>query len=141
MKKMGTYKGLPVYLLMYSYEYQAIESNEEKFFVAEGVLFYKGVRLGTVKGNQLYDFDEAKFNELRAKGWYQDGAEMLGRVTATAETRPQVEEKPEYEVPETGCGKSLVDDFMASWKDNIDSEIAKLQITMKAMEEEVRARD
>lgn len=140
MKKMGTYKGLPVYLLMYSNEYQALESNEEKFFVAEGVLFYKGVRLGVVKGNQLYDFDEAKFNELRAKGWYKDGADLLAKVTATAETRPQEEEKPEYEVPETDCGKSLVDDFMASWRDNIDSEVAKLQASLKVMEEEIRAR-
>ena len=135
MKKMGTFKGLPVYLLLYNHEYQAIECSDEKFFVAEGVLFYKGVRLGTVKGTQLCDFDEAKFNELRAKGWYQDGAEMLGKVTATAETRPQVEEKPVYEVPETDCGTSLVDDFMESWSNNIDGEIAKLKLAVSAMGE------
>ena len=76
--------------------------------------------------------DEDLFNELRRKSWDDDRAKMLAHVTGSAETRPQEEEKPEYEVPETGCGNSLVDDFMASWRDNIDSEIAKLQVAMEA---------
>lgn len=141
MVKMGTFRGIPVYILQYSHEYQAIESNEEKMYVCEGRLFYHGIKVGTVVGTSLKEFDEDIFNELRAKGWYQDGAEMLGKVTATvnAETRPQEEEKPEYEVPETGCGTSLVDDFMASWSDNIDNEVAKLQLSMREMEEEIRA--
>lgn len=140
MVKMGTFKGIPVYVLQYSHEYQAIESGEEQMYVCEGKLFYRGIVIGSVRGNQLTSFNEAKFNELRAKGWYQDGAEMLGRVTATAETQPQKEEKPVYENSEpVAADTSLVDDFMASWRDNIDSEVAKLQMNMKAMEEEIRA--
>lgn len=139
MVKMGTFRGIPVYVLQYSHEYQAIESSEEKMYVCEGKLFYHGTMIGTVEGNQLTSFYEERFNEARAKGWYQDGAEMLGRVTATAETRPQEEEKPVYEAPETSCGNSLVDDFMASWRENIDNEVAKLQASMRVMEEEIRA--
>lgn len=139
MVKMGTFRGIPVYLLQYSHEYQAIDSNEEKMYVCEGKLFYRGVNVGRVVGTSLQEFNEDTFNALRAKGWYQDGAEMLGRVTASAEPRPQEEEKSEYEAPETGCGTSLVDDFMASWSYNIDNEVTKLQLAMKEMEEETRA--
>ena len=140
MTKMGTFRGIPVYVLQYSHEYQAVESNEEKMFVCKGKLFYHGAVVGSVTGTQLTSFDEYTFNELRAKGWYQDGAEMLGRVTLTAETQPQEEEKSEYENSEPAAADtSLVDMFMASWRDNIDSEVAKLQVTMKNMEAEVRA--
>ena len=136
---MGTFRGIPVYILNFSHEYQAIESNEEKMFVCEGKLFYHGAVVGSVTGTQLTSFDEYTFNELRRKDWTVDDAQMMAKVTETVETQPQEEEKPEYEVPETGCGNSLVDDFMASWRDNIDSEIAKLQVTMKNMEAETRA--
>lgn len=139
MVKMGNYRGIPVYLLQYSYEYQAIESNEEKFYVAEGKLFYHGIMVGRVIGKQLVDFDEEKFKELRAKGWYQDNAELLGKVTMTAETRPQVEERPEYEEPETGYGKDIVDEFMRGWNKNIDNEIAALELNIKEMERALRA--
>jgi hypothetical protein len=133
MVKMGTFRGIPVYVLQYSHEYQAIDSGSEQMYICEGKLFYRGVVVGSVIGNRLQEFDEDTFNELRAKGWYQDGAEMLGRITATAETRPQVEEKPEYENSEPAAADtSIVDDFMASWRDNIDSEIVKLQVTMEA---------
>lgn len=142
MVKMGTFRGIPVYVLQYSHEYQAIESGSEQMYVCEGKLYYHGAVVGFVVGNKLQEFDEDTFNELRAKGWYQNGAEMLGRVTATetAETQPQEEEQPEYENSEPAAADtSLVDDFMASWRDNIDSEVAKLRLRIKEMEEETRA--
>ena len=139
MVKMGTFRGIPVYVLQYSHEYQAIESGGEKMYVCEGKLFYHGTVVGTVEGNQLTAFYEERFNEARRKDWTADAAQKMAKVTETAETRPQEEEKPVYEAPETGCGNSLVDDFMASWRENIDSEINKLQATMKNMEAEIRA--
>lgn len=142
MLHLGSLNGLPVFLLRYYYEYQAIDNNEERFYVAEGRLFYKGIQVGTVNNNkQVTNFDEERFNELRAKGWYQENADLLGRVTGVAETRPQEEEKPVNEVPETGCGNSLIDEFMASWRDNIDNEIAKLKLTVAEMENVLNAVD
>ena len=139
MRKMGNFRGLPVYLVNDYQEVINIDYDEEKMYVINGKLTYHGTQLADVYDGQLFDFDEDKFNELRRKRWSEDEGKLLAKATGSAETRPQVEEKPEYEVPETGCGKSLVDDFMASWRDNIDSEVAKLQLSMKAMEEEVRA--
>ena len=136
-RTLGKFRGLPVYLLQYSYEYQAIESNEEKLYVFENNLFYHGAVIGNVEGSNLTNFDEDTFNQLRAKGWYQDGAEALGRVTNVAETRPQEEETPVSETVETG--DSIVDNFMASWRDNIDNEVAKLQAIVKNMEVEICA--
>jgi hypothetical protein len=130
MVKMGTFRGIPVYVLQYSYEYQAIESGEEKMYVFEGKLFYRGAVVGAVIGNRLKEFDEDAFNELRRKDW---AVEMMAKVTATAETRPQEEEKPEYEYSEPAAADtSLVDMFLASWRDNIDNEVAKLQVIMEA---------
>ena len=138
MLHLGSLNGLPVFLLRYSYEYQAIDSDEEKFYVANGRLFYKGIQVGTVNNNkQVTNFDEERFNELRRKGWYQENADLLGKVTGVAETRPQEEEKPVNEVPETGCGNSFIDEFLASWRDNIDNEIAVLKEAVSAMEEEL----
>lgn len=139
MVKMGTFRGIPVYVLQYSHEYQAIDSNEEQMYVCEGKLFYHGKVVGTVEGNQLTAFYEERFKEARRQDWTVDAAQKMAKVTETAETQPQEEEKPEYEVPETGCGTSLVDEFLSSWKDNIDNEIAKLQLNVREMEEGLRA--
>ena len=132
MRKMGTFRGIPVYMLQYSLEYPMIDSNKEELYVVNGRVYYHGIAIGEVSGNQLVNFDEDQFNELRRKGWYKDDADLLGKVTNTAETRPQEEKKPDYEVPETGCGNDIIEQFMASWRDNIDGEIAKLQVTMEA---------
>lgn len=146
MVKMGTFKGIPVYMTL---RVEEIDNDKEVFYALGDKLVYHGHVLGKLEGKNLLNFDEQKFrliSEIEKNKRENRGiAEMLGDVTGvkeekTAETRPQEEEKPEYEVPETDCGKSLVDDFMASWRDNIDSEVAKLQASMKVMEEEVRAR-
>ena len=140
MTKMGTYKGLPVYLVFNTEER---DDDKEVFYACGDNLIYHGCVLGKLEGKSLLSFDEQKFRLIgkieKNKRENRGLAEMLGNVTNTAETRPQVGEKPEYEVPETDCGTSLVDDFMASWRDSIDSEVAKLQASMKVMEEEIRA--
>ena len=131
MTKIGKFRGLPVYLLQYSYEYQTIESNEEVLYVCENKLFYHGAVIGNVERNNLTNFDEDTFNQLRAKDWNQSGAEVLGRVTGVAEACPQEEEKSEPETVETGDG--IVDIFMASWRDNIDKEINILKCSIVQM--------
>ena len=139
MVKMGTFRGIPVYVLQYSHEYQAIDSNEEKMYVCEGKLFYHGKVVGMVEGNQLTAFYEERFNEARRKDWTADAAQKMAKVTETAETRPQEEEKPELSDAERAAANNIVDEFLASWRDNIDSEIAKLSLRMREVEEETRA--
>ena len=133
MNKIGKFRGIPVYVLQYSYEYQAIESGEEKMYVCEGKVYYRGVKIATLNGTDLKDFDEAKFNELRAKGWYQDGAEMLGRATATAETRPQEEEESDKGPGERDAANDIVEQFMNSWRKNIENEITVLKNAVAQM--------
>ena len=135
MLQLGSLNGLPVYLIRYSYEYQAIDSNEEKFYVVDGRLIYKSTQVGTVNNNkQVMNFDEEKFNELRRKGWYQEDADLLGRVTGVAEMRSQEEEEL---VNETVEPASAVDEFMRSWEKNIDDEISKLKEMVAAIGEEL----
>ena len=131
MRKMGNFRGLPVYLVT---EHRVlVDYSEEKMYVIDGELMYHGAKLADVLGGQLFDFDEDKFNELRRKSWSEDESKLLAKTTGVAETRPQEEEKPVSETVETAGG--IVDDFMASWRDNIDKEIA----VMKAQTNDIRS--
>lgn len=128
MKKMGNFRGLPVFMITDPFEWQNIKDNhshEEKIYVYRTNVYYKENLIGVIDGNTLMDFDEDLFNELRRKNWDDDRAQMLAHVTNSAETRPQEEEKSVYETVETAGG--IVDDFMASWRDNIDKEIAAMK--------------
>lgn len=133
MRKMGNFRGLPVYLITQDIEALCVDYNEEKMYVIEGKLMYHGAKLADVLGGQLFDFDEDKFNELRRKSWSEDEGKLLAKTTGVAETRPQEEEKPVSETVETAGG--IVDDFLASWRDNIDKEIA----AMKAQTNDMRS--
>lgn len=139
MKKMGNFRGLPVYLVLYRSEYGELNHDAEAMYVIDNTVLYHGHRIGRLNGGTLVDFDEDRFEELRAKGWNKAQSEALGRVTGSAETRPQEEETPTYETVETADGTSPVDEFMRSWKDNIDSEIAMLQKAVSAMEDMINA--
>ena len=137
MRKMGNFRGLSVYLVNDYQEVINIDYNEEKMYVINGKLTYHGTQLADVYDGQLFDFDEDKFNELRRKRWSEDEGKLLAKATGSAETRPQVEEKPVKETVETP--DRIVDEFMATWRENIDNEIAMLKSAIAQMEVDANA--
>lgn len=140
MRKMGNFKGLPVFMVTDSFEWENMKnegSYEEKIYVYAGNVYYKWNRIAVTNGYTLIDFDEELFNELRRKSWDDDRAQMLAHVTGSAETRPQEEETPTNETVETP--DRIVDNFMKTWQDNIDNEIAVLKEAVSAMEDEFNA--
>lgn len=142
MKKMGNFKGLPVFMVTDPFEWQNIKDNhsyEEKIYVYRSDVYYKWNKIAITNGYTLIDFDEDLFNELRRKSWDDDRAQMLAHVTGSAETRSQEEETPTNETVETTGGTSIVDEFMNSWRDNIDNEIAVLKNAVSAMEDMIHA--
>ena len=142
MRKMGNFKGLPVFMVTDPFEWQNIKDNhshEEKIYVYRTNVYYKENLIAAINGDTLLDFDEGLFNELRRKSWDDDRAQMLAHVTNSAETRPQEEEKSVKETVETTGGTSSVDEFMSSWKNNIDNEIAVLKSSIAQMEDVLNA--
>ena len=134
MRKMGNFKGLPVFMVTDPFEWENIkmdQSYEEKIYVYRTNVYYKENLIAAISGDTLMDFDEDLFNELRRKSWDNSRAQILAHVTGSAETRHQEEETPTNETVETGDG--IVDIFMSSWRSNIDGEIEK----MKKMSEEL----
>ena len=141
MRKMGNFKGLPVFMVNDPFEWEDVRMNhsyEEKIYVYRTNVYYKNNRIASISGDTLLDFDEDLFNELRRKSWDDDRAQMLAHVTGSAETRPQKEEGSVKETVETAGGTS-VDEFMSSWRDNIDNEIAVLKSSVAQMEDMLNA--
>ena len=142
MRKMGNFKGLPVFMVTDPFEWANMKNKglyEEKIYVYATNVYYKWNRIASISGDTLLDFNEGLFNELRRKSWDDDRAQMLAHVTGFAETRPQEEETPTNETVETTGGTSSVDEFMSSWKNNIDNEIAVLKLAVAEMENEFNA--
>ena len=142
MRKMGNFKGLPVFMVTDPFEWQNIKmdhSYEEKIYVYRTNVYYKENLIASIDRDTLLDFNEDLFNELRRKSWDDDRAQMLAHVTGYAETRPQEEETPVSETVETTGGTSSVDEFMSSWKNNIDNEIAVLKSSVAQMEDMLNA--
>ena len=72
--------------------------------------------------------------------WNEDSASALARVTGTAETRPQEEKEPELSDAERAAAQEdIVGQFMLEWQNNIDNEIAKLQLAVEEMEGSLNA--
>lgn len=142
MRKMGNFKGLPVFMVTDPFEWEMIKSTiskEERIFVYKTNVYYKQNRIAAIDGDTLLDFDEELFNELRRKSWGADRAQMLAHATGSAETHPQEKETPTNETVETTGGTSFVDEFMSSWRNNIDNEIAVLKEAVSAMEDMINA--
>lgn len=140
MRKMGNFKGLPVFMVIIPLEWDDVRMNhsyEEKIYVYKTNVYYKNNRIASINGDTLLDFDEDLFNELRRKSWGDDRAQMLAHVTGSAETRPQEEETLTNETVETAGG--IVDNFMETWRDNIDNEIAMLKNNVAQMEDMLNA--
>jgi hypothetical protein len=135
MRKMGNFRGLPVYLVTQDMDVLYVDHSEEKMYVIEGKLTYHGTKLADVLGGQLFDFDEDKFNELRRKSWGEDESKLLAKITGVAETRPQEEEEPVLSDAERAAAQNdIAGQFMLEWRDNIDKEIAVLKSAVAEME-------
>ena len=135
MRKMGNFKGLPVFMVTDPFEWQNVKDNhsrEEKIYVYRTNVYYKENLIAAINGDTLLDFNEDLFNELRIKSWDNDRAQILAYVTGSAETRPQEEEIPTSESVE--APDRIVDSFMETWRDNIDNEIAVLKSAIAQME-------
>ena len=142
MIKMGTFKGLPVYKMESLYEWEAINSldKEEIYVVNMKEVYYHDQMIGKLGlDNNLYDFDDDKF-ELLQKEWkikrdrekYMPAAKkQVEKEMGYAETQPQSAEKP---VKESVEATAAVDNFMATWRDNIDKEIADMKAKVIEME-------
>ena len=140
MRKMGNFKGLPVFMVTDPFEWQNIKDNhshEERIYVYRTNVYYKENLIAAIDGDILVDFDEDLFNELRRKSWDDNRAQMLAHVTGSAETRPQEEKKPVKETVE--APDRIVDNFMETWQDNIDNEIAVLKSSVAQMEDMINA--
>ena len=140
MRKMGNFKGLPVFMVTDPFEWENIKmdhSYEEKIYVYRTNVYYKQNRIAAIDGNTLINFNEDLFNELRRKSWDNNRAQILAHVTGSAETRPQEEEMPTSESVE--APDRIVDNFMNSWRDNIDNEIAVLKSSVAQMEDVLNA--
>ena len=126
MVKIGNFRGMPVYRLS-KVEWESMDTRTPNalFVVDDFVYFYDKI-IGTLdlKG-KLQNFDEGKFDEL-VKNVKNEKKEK------PAEVRPQVEENPESETVETGDG--IVDEFMSSWRSNIDGEIEKMKKVSEELE-------
>lgn len=142
MRKMGNFKGLPVFMVTVPFEWENIKmdhSYEEKIYVYRTNVYYKQNRIAAIDGNTLINFNEDLFNELRRKSWDDSRAQMLAHVTGSAETRPQEEREPVKETVEAPDRISPVDNFMNGWRDNIDNEIAVLKSAVAQTEENTNA--
>ena len=134
--KMGNFRGYPVYLVDDNFFDNADTLHDNALYVVNGRVFFHDVYLGKVdRYNNLVDFNEDRFNALCQKSWNEDSARAMARVTNTAETRPQEEEKPELSDAERAAAQEdVAGQFMLEWQSNIDNEIAKLQLAVAEME-------
>ena len=138
MRKMGNFKGLPVFMVTAPFEWAIIKDNQshdEKIYVYRTNVYYKENLIAAINGDTLLDFNEDLFNELRRKSWDDDRAQMLAHVTGFAETRPQEDKKPVEECPEPAAA----DEFMAHWSEYIDNELAMLKDSVAQLGEDVHA--
>ena len=112
-----------------------MQTNEEKIYVVEDSVYYHDTKIARLNSRgDLTDFDEENFKLLR-KHWQRKRIdEYIGEIIGeevSAEVAPKVEKKPVSETVETP--DRIVDDFMATWCDNIDNEIAMLKNAVAQM--------
>lgn len=141
MIKMGTFKGLPVYKMESLYEWEAINSlDKEEIYIVNMKVYYHDQMVGKLGlKNNLYDFDEDKF-ELLQREWkmkrdrekYMVAAkQQVEKEMGYAETQPTRAEKP---VKESVEATAAVDNFMATWREKIDKEIADMKAKVVEIE-------
>ena len=122
---MGKFKGIPVDKVSYEQWYNEYTQETEEIYVVDDEVFYLDRRIGYLNSDkQLEDFDEGLFNRLRG------GSIEMPTREVPADSAPQREEKPDKESVDPG---TAIDDFMNSWKDNIDNEITRMKVEIAEM--------
>lgn len=142
MKKfpIGRFRGIPVYRVdKLDWFSSDNREAEEIYIINEQVIYHDNVIALLDSHNQLTDFNEILFDKLKNKYSKSAQKEKVRTVKSeAAETRSQEEEEPTYETVET-AGGTAVDNFMSSWRDNIDNEIAMLKSAIAQMEDMTNA--
>ena len=141
MTKMGTFRGLSVYKMESFYEWEAINSlDKEEIYVVEMRIYYHDQMVGKLGlNNNLSEFDDDKFESLqrewkmkRDREKYMVAAkQQVEKEMGYAETQPTRAEKP---VKESVEATAAVDNFMATWREKIDKEIADMKAKVIEME-------
>lgn len=138
MVKIGNFRGIPAYRINNT-EWQSMSTRSaERIFVVDDDVFYHDVRIASLNSRgQLEDFDENMFsivsNEWRRKSGVLEDKEDK-EETAAVEVKE--DDTPEPETVETGDG--IVDEFMSSWRSNIDDEIEKMKKMSEELEKKYR---
>ena len=132
---IGKFRGIPVYKVeKLDWLSNNNEEAEEIYVVNREVIYHNNLIALLDSYNQLTNFNEALFNKLKNKYSKSVQKEEVCIVRReTAERRPQEEEDPVYETVE--APNRIVDNFMSSWRDNIDNEIAMLKSAVAQMED------
>ncbi len=144
--KMGNFKGIPVYRVSYV-DWRNEETRYiEEIYVVDNEVFYHDKSIAMVSGNQLVDFDEDLFVELRDKyarrrvdleRHYAKFNEVSAEVRSVEEEKPVTKEvKP---VTESSEPAAAVDSFMSNWETVIDYEITKMKKDIAEMEHSYNA--
>ena len=143
MKKfpIGRFRGIPVYRVdKLDWFSSDNREAEEIYIINQEVIYHDNLIALLDSHNQLTNFNEALFDALKSK--YLKGSEKEEVCVVrreNAETRSQEEEEPTYETVETTGGTSAVDNFMSSWREKIDNEIAVLKSAVAQMEDMTNA--
>ena len=139
MKKfpIGRFRGIPVYKVdKLDWFSSDNREAEEIYIINQEVIYHDNLIALLDSHNQLTNFNEALFDALKDKYSKSVQKEKVRMVRAeAAETRSQDEEEPTYETVETTGGTSAVDNFMSSWREKIDNEIAVLKSAVAQMED------
>ena len=133
--RIGSFRGIPVYKTTIN-EWNSADIKEDIIYVIESMVFYHGMPIGRLgRNNELTDFNEERFEDLRNRDWGRSYAEMLADATnSPAETAPQEEGKPVLsDMERAAAHQDIVGQFMLGWQDNIDNEIDKLKEAISAI--------
>lgn len=128
MTKMGTFRRLPVYKVSGN-EWDNIDSlDKEEIYVVGIRIYYHDQIIGRVGlNNNLSEFDDDKFESLQREWKMKRDREYIAAARQQVEqemgSQPVRAEEPVKESVEA----TAADIFMATWRENIDKEIADMK--------------
>ena len=141
MKKfpIGRFRGIPVYRVDKLDWFSSDNREAEEIYIINEQVIYHDTLIALLDShNKLTDFKEVLFDKLKNKHSKSAQKEKVRAVkNEAAETRPQEEEESTHETVE--APDRIVDNFMSSWRDNIDNEIAMLKSCIAQMEDMTNA--
>lgn len=138
MTKIGNLRGMPVYRINNT-EWQSMSTrNAERIFVVNEDVFYHDVRIASLNSRgQLEGFNEDIFitisNTWRRKSGVLEEKEDKEEIAAA-----EVKEDDTPEDEPVGTADGIADEFMSSWRSNIDGEIEKMKKVSEELEKKYR---